>query len=143
MLQDDVGETASAGLPAVATPQAVRAAATTRRRLLSLDAADRTALGVWAAAYLSLLTLAWAAAWAFRATPQHAPLTGAFERWDAVLLRNIAKVTRSTEMGEYDRYNMQRLISVTANISGSDLSTVAKQVAQALRELAIRRPRSP
>ena len=91
MLQDDVGAAASAGLPAAAPPRAVGAAATTRLRLLSLDAADRTALGVWAAAYLSLLTLAWAAAWAFRATPEHAPLTGAFERWDAVLLRNIAQ----------------------------------------------------
>jgi len=38
-------------------------------------------------------------------------------------------------MGEYDRYNMQRMISVTANISGSDLGTVAKQVAQALRDV--------
>lgn len=91
MLQDDVGAAASSGLPAAATPRAVGAAVTTRRRLLSLDAADRAALGVWAAAYLALLTLAWAAAWAFRATPEHAPLTGAFERWDAVLLRNIAQ----------------------------------------------------
>jgi multidrug efflux pump subunit AcrB len=54
---------------------------------------------------------------------------------EAVLLRNIAQVTKSVEMGEYQRYNMQRLISVTANISGSDLGTVAKEVANALQEL--------
>jgi hypothetical protein len=35
--------------------------------------------------------LAWAAAWAFRTTSGHAPLTGAFEHWDALLLRNIAQ----------------------------------------------------
>jgi len=60
-------------------------------RRLSLSADDRTALGMWAAAHLALLALAWAAAWAFRATRQHAPLTGAFEHWDAVLFRNIAE----------------------------------------------------
>ena len=54
---------------------------------------------------------------------------------EAVLLRNIAKVTRSTAMGQYERYNMQRLIRVTANVSGADLGTVAREVAQALREL--------
>jgi len=64
---------------------------------------------------------------------QNLPVT--YRDGEAVLLRNIAKVTRSTEMGEYDRYNMQRLISVTANIFGSDLSTVAKQLEGALREL--------
>ncbi len=60
-------------------------------RLLRLSADDRAALGLWAAAHLALLALAWAAAWAFRATRAHAPLTGAFEHWDAVLLRNIAQ----------------------------------------------------
>ena len=60
-------------------------------RLVTLSADDRTALGLWAAAHLALLALAWAAAWAFRATREHAPLTGAFEHWDAALLRNIAQ----------------------------------------------------
>ena len=36
-------------------------------------------------------SLAWAAAWVYRATPSHAPLTGVFEHWDATLLRNIAE----------------------------------------------------
>jgi hypothetical protein len=91
MLQDDVGAAATAAPPAAGAPRATGRAVTTRLRFLSLDAADRAALGMWAAAYLALLTLAWAAAWAFRATPAHAPLTGAFEHWDAVLLRNIAQ----------------------------------------------------
>jgi multidrug efflux pump subunit AcrB len=54
---------------------------------------------------------------------------------EPVLLRNIATVNQGTTPGEYDRYNMQRLISITANISGADLGTVAKEVAQALRDL--------
>lgn len=64
---------------------------------------------------------------------QNLPVT--FRNGEAILLRNIAKVTKNTEMGEYDRYNMQRTISVTANIFGSDVGTVAKEVARALREL--------
>jgi len=50
------------------------------------------------------------------------------------LLRNIARVSQGTMVGEYDRYNMQRLISITANISGADLGTVTKQVRAALKE---------
>lgn len=60
---------------------------------------------------------------------------------EAVLLRNIARLTRSAEMGEYQRYNMQRTISVTANISGADLGTAAREVAGALRELGTPPPR--
>ncbi len=61
------------------------------RWLASLSPDDRAALGIWAAAHAALLVLAWAAAWAFRSTLAHAPLTGGFEHWDAVLLRNIAQ----------------------------------------------------
>ena len=46
---------------------------------------------MWAAAHLALFVLAWAAAWVYRASPSHAPLTGVFEHWDAALLRNIAQ----------------------------------------------------
>jgi hypothetical protein len=62
-----------------------------RQRLLALSADDRAALGIWAAAHVALLVLAWASAWAFRSAHAHAPLTGAFEHWDAYLLRNIAE----------------------------------------------------
>jgi hypothetical protein len=60
-----------------------------RRARLNLD--ERAALGMWAAAHVTLLVLAWAAAWVYRASPDHAPLTGVFEHWDAVWLRNIAQ----------------------------------------------------
>jgi multidrug efflux pump subunit AcrB len=53
----------------------------------------------------------------------------------AVLLRNIAKVNPGTTVGQYERYNMQRMITVTANIANADLGSVAKEVAQAVREL--------
>lgn len=52
---------------------------------------DRAALGMWAVAHLALFVLGWAAAWVYRTTPSHAPLTGVFEHWDAALLRNIAQ----------------------------------------------------
>ena len=58
---------------------------------LALSADDRAALGVWAAAHLALFVLAWAAAWVYRATPDHAPLTGVFEHWDAVQYKTIAQ----------------------------------------------------
>jgi multidrug efflux pump subunit AcrB len=54
---------------------------------------------------------------------------------DTTLLRNVAKVTEGATVGEYQRYNMQRMITVTANISGADLGTVAKQVRAALRRI--------
>ena len=47
-------------------------------------------------------------------------------------LRNVADVTRGTVLGEYDRYNMQRMLTLEANISGEDLGGVADQVSQAL-----------
>ena len=53
----------------------------------------------------------------------------------AVLLRNIAAVTNGTAVGLYERYNMQRTITVTANIAGADLGTVGRQLAQALKEV--------
>jgi hypothetical protein len=71
-------------------PQA-RSPRTTARGLAGLDADDRAALGLWVAAHLALLALAWAAAWAYRTSVDHAPLTGGFEHWDAVLLRNVAQ----------------------------------------------------
>jgi len=53
----------------------------------------------------------------------------------AILLRNIASVKEGTTIGQYERYNMQRMVTVTANIADTDLGTVTKQVAQALKEV--------
>jgi multidrug efflux pump subunit AcrB len=54
---------------------------------------------------------------------------------EIVPLRNIAKVSEGTVVGQYDRYNMARTVSVTANIHGSDLGSVAAQVEKALAEI--------
>jgi multidrug efflux pump subunit AcrB len=47
-------------------------------------------------------------------------------------LRNVADVTPGTVLGEYDRYNMQRMLTLQANIAGGDLGGIADQVSQAL-----------
>jgi len=47
-------------------------------------------------------------------------------------LRNIADVTPGTVLGEYDRYNMQRMLTLQANIAGGDLGGIADQVSRAL-----------
>lgn len=96
-----VGQAERTALPDQATRQSIRqsirqAAQTAappraRRWLPQLGSDDRAALGLWAAAHLALLVLAWAAAWTFRVQKSHASLTGVFERWDVVLLRNIAQ----------------------------------------------------
>jgi multidrug efflux pump subunit AcrB len=54
---------------------------------------------------------------------------------DTTLLRNIAQVAEGAAPGQYQRYDMQRLITVTANIADADLGTVARQVEQAIRGL--------
>src|SRR5678815_3734975 len=59
----------------------------------------------------------------------------------AILLRNIASVKEGTAVGQYERYNMQRMITVTANIADTDLGSVSKQVAQALKELGAPPPK--
>jgi multidrug efflux pump subunit AcrB len=57
------------------------------------------------------------------------------------LLRNIATVRETNRIGQYDRYNMQRTITVTANLAGADLGTVARQVRGAVAELGAPPPR--
>jgi multidrug efflux pump subunit AcrB len=52
-----------------------------------------------------------------------------------ILLRDVAKVSEGTAVGQYQRYNMQRTVTVTANTAGADLGSVAKQVAGSLKEL--------
>ncbi len=50
-----------------------------------------------------------------------------------LLLRDVANVQEGTMPGEYDRLNLRRLVSLTANIEGSDLGSVTAEVDQALR----------
>jgi len=51
---------------------------------------------------------------------------------EPVLLRDVARVTPGTMPGEYDRYNMKRVVSLTANIAGEDLGRVARHVDRAI-----------
>jgi multidrug efflux pump subunit AcrB len=52
-----------------------------------------------------------------------------------VLLRNVAEISEGTALAEYDRYNMQRYVSVRANIAGDDLGGATRRVNRALQEL--------
>jgi len=51
---------------------------------------------------------------------------------DLLELRNLATVSESTTLGEYDRYNMQRMLTLSANMAGQDLGRAAKRVQQAI-----------
>jgi multidrug efflux pump subunit AcrB len=48
------------------------------------------------------------------------------------LLGDVARVNEATIVGEYDRFNGQRLITITANIAGEDLGRAAAQVNEAI-----------
>ncbi len=50
----------------------------------------------------------------------------------SMLMRNLADIKETSTMGEYDRYNLQRMIRITANISGEDLGRVTKAVRETL-----------
>jgi RND family efflux transporter MFP subunit len=49
-----------------------------------------------------------------------------------VLLRDVADVSRTTMPGQFDRYNMKRTVSLTANVTGEDLGRAASRVAAAV-----------
>ncbi|MEY4483863.1 MAG: Cobalt-zinc-cadmium resistance protein CzcA, partial [Verrucomicrobiota bacterium] len=52
-----------------------------------------------------------------------------------VLLRNLAGITPGTVIGTYERYNMARVVSVTANIHGTDFGTAIREVRKVLADL--------
>ena len=51
-----------------------------------------------------------------------------------VPLRNIAKVSEGSTIGQYDRYNMARTISITANLHNQPLGSIAKQVEKVIAD---------
>jgi multidrug efflux pump subunit AcrB len=53
-------------------------------------------------------------------------------RSQPVLLRDVADVRPGSMPGEYDRYNMKRSVTLTANIAGSDLGGASREVARAI-----------
>jgi multidrug efflux pump subunit AcrB len=52
----------------------------------------------------------------------------------SVPLRSVANIAAGTAVGQYERYNMARVVSITANIHGADLGSVTKQIAKAISE---------
>lgn len=50
------------------------------------------------------------------------------DKQTTIPLRNIAKITEGNVIGQYDRYNMSRTVSIIANLHDQPLGTVAKQV---------------
>jgi multidrug efflux pump subunit AcrB len=51
-----------------------------------------------------------------------------------ILMREVARIHKGTILGEYDRYNLQRTLYLTANIAGEDLGRVAKAVGKAVED---------
>lgn len=52
-----------------------------------------------------------------------------------VLLRTVAKIEPGTAVGTYERYNMVRVASITANIQGVDFGRAIKDVRRAIDEV--------
>jgi multidrug efflux pump subunit AcrB len=52
-----------------------------------------------------------------------------------VQLRSVAGVSQGTVLGEYDRYNMQRMLTLGANVAGEDLGRAASRVDDALKRV--------
>ena len=52
-----------------------------------------------------------------------------------ILLRDVAKIAGGTMPGQFDRYNMKREITLTANIAGADLGSVSRQINQVLADV--------
>jgi multidrug efflux pump subunit AcrB len=59
-------------------------------------------------------------------------------RGGQVLVRDIAEIRKGTMPGQYDRYNMKRQVTLTANRSGTDLGSLAREV-----EAAVKRAGAP
>ncbi len=60
---------------------------------------------------------------------------------ETVLLREVADITPAAVVGEYDRYNMQRMVSLTGNVENEDLGSVARQIRQAIAKAGSPPPR--
>ena len=52
-----------------------------------------------------------------------------------VLLRNVADIVEGTTVGTYERYNLVRLVSITANIHGLDLGAATREIRRVIREV--------
>jgi multidrug efflux pump subunit AcrB len=50
-------------------------------------------------------------------------------------VRDLARVSFGSVVGEYDRYNQQRMVTISANVAGEDLGRAAARVEQAIRKV--------
>jgi len=53
----------------------------------------------------------------------------------SLLLRDVAQITQGTMPGQFDRYNMKRELSLTANIADADLGSVSGRVIAAIEHV--------
>lgn len=53
---------------------------------------------------------------------------------EPVLLRNFSKIGQATAVGQYERYNMVRVVSITANYHGIDLGGILTKVRKAVAD---------
>jgi multidrug efflux pump subunit AcrB len=60
----------------------------------------------------------------------------------SVLLRNVATITPGTAVGQYERYNMARVVSVTANLHRADLGSMARKIEKLLEEVGAPPPKT-
>lgn len=67
-----------------------------------------------------------------------------FRDGQPILLRDVAQISAGTMAGQFDRYNMKRELTLTANLSGQDLGSVATDVNKVLSKLDAegKRPKS-
>src|SRR5207248_11607463 len=73
-----------------------------------------------------------------RSTPHPSPLSPrgrgeGGEGGKTLRVEDVARVRRGSMPGELDRYNMKRMVSLTANVVGEDLGHVAQRVDAALQ----------
>jgi multidrug efflux pump subunit AcrB len=61
------------------------------------------------------------------------PITA--EGGKTVLLRNVADIAEGTTVGTYERYNLVRIVSITANIHGIDLGAATREIRRVIAEV--------
>jgi multidrug efflux pump subunit AcrB len=63
------------------------------------------------------------------------PINSSHER--PVLLRNVAEITEGTAVGTYERYNLARVVSITANIHGTDFGRAMDAVKKVIADVGV------
>lgn len=59
----------------------------------------------------------------------------------AILLKQFSDVQSTTAVGEYDRYNMQRMVTLKANLFGKDLGHASQQIEERIKQVERDRPK--